>query len=102
MTSVQPALSPKRVYVLGAGFSYGAGYPLQRDVLHRIKTLGLMDAPVAPVEQFMNSQAAIVRFLVDAFPGVDAPSLEDLFTLLDQTIDSEGYFAGRSWKDLDE
>src|SRR6266699_6290016 len=70
-------------------------------LLERIGNLEMMEAPVGTVERFVNSQATIVRFLADAFPKENPPSLEDLFTLLDQTIDTEGYFAERSWRQLD-
>jgi len=91
----------KTVYVLGAGFSAGAGLQLQNDVLR-----GLLDeisysfSGIIPdtsekefQERLKNDLNEIRTFIGKCFPNTDQP-LEDIFTLIDQTIQLRGHFAG--------
>jgi hypothetical protein len=72
----------KRVFVLGAGFSRAAGFPLQREILDRIKGFKF---DIMTVE-FRKARKELLDFLNLAFGEPQEPSLEDIFTLLDQTI----------------
>lgn len=103
--------SSHTVYVLGAGFSYGAKVPLQAKILERLRQLRLaIDTPEAdffermPIElavHFQDTWGKIQEFLDKIFSGVMNPSLEDVFTLLDQTIETRGYCLGMNWVDLE-
>ena len=81
-----------RVYVLGAGFSKPAGYPLQNEILSRVKTFiskrTLVGSPQYIDALFAQEEEELRNFLSRVFPGIAEPSLEDLFTLLDQSIDA--------------
>lgn len=94
-------LSPHTVYVLGAGFSREAFIPLQAEILQSIRNLSLSDAPVELVDPFLNATTYANQFLVDVFGSECNPSLENVFTLLDETITHRQYCLGYSWRDLD-
>jgi hypothetical protein len=82
------ALSSKTVYVLGAGFAADARLPLQAGILQRIQEFDptLLEAPAFVAESFLPAKEKLTRFLNAAFPEPQVRSLEDVFTLLDQTI----------------
>ena len=89
----------KTVYVLGAGFSRYAGFPLQSELLARFPALDLIDAPADTIDVFAKTMVAVQQLLSN-YP-VPSPSLEDLFTLLDQSIARRESCFEMSWKDLD-
>jgi len=99
------------VYVLGAGFSYDAKVPLQANILERLKGLNLAiekpgsdfyeQIPMELAIEFRDAWRKIQSFLDGIFSQVSIPSLEDVFTLLDQTIEKRGYCVGMTWKDLE-
>ena len=99
--------SGKRVYVLGAGFSYDAGCPLQAQILDRIQSFDvqkLIDtSPISfdVVGHFERARTTLHRLLRSVFPAETTPSLEDVFTLLDQTIDTQGSCGGFGWRELE-
>ena len=68
----------KIVFVLGAGFSKAAGYPLQKEILPR-----LFGLPKGAVDK------DLLRFIKDCFPGKSATPLEDIYTGLDKAISGE-------------
>lgn len=94
------------MYVLGAGFSKPAGFPLQREIYPEVvrrafrASQGVLgDAYVT----FVVSQD-VFNFLsaagfVDGKKGrlLSNLSLEDLFTLLDRVIQDRGTFCGYNW-----
>lgn len=92
----------KTVYVLGAGFSRDAGFPLQAKILDRTDqlSLGLMDLPPGVYDLFVAAHGPWSEFRRIAFPAAETPRLEDIFTLLDQTISNRGFFAGYSFEEL--
>ncbi len=97
----------KTVYVLGAGFSKFAGYPLQSEILQRIKNFKirrLLNADVSfdIINDFEPAWNNFIEFLSLTFPPDVSPQLEDIFTLLDQTIDNRLYFKRYSWEKLEE
>lgn len=94
----------KTVYVLGAGFSAAAGFPMQGKILelllepsNYIKKAFFQDS-VAP--ELSAQMERIKQFLNIAFPVDDGRQMEDIFTLLDQMIDIRGSFAGFSLEGL--
>lgn len=97
----------KTVYVLGAGFSAGAGLPIQSNVLGNILSrLGYSFSGILASESEKVFQDSLDRkineiqnFIERCFPHPDQ-SLEDIFTLLDQTIESNGHFRGLSGTEL--
>ena len=98
---VPKGLSPHTVYVLGAGFSREAAIPLQAEILQSIRNLGLSDAPVELVDTFLDATTYANQFLTDLFGSDCNPSLENVFTLLDETISHRQYCHGYAWRDLD-
>lgn len=95
-------MSGKIVYVLGAGFSKPADFPLQAELFSR-----LVDKVLNP--EFSSSEfisldiaSSISDFLVKSGFVEDGKltlniTLEDLFTLLDRTIADRTNFVGLSW-----
>lgn len=88
----------KTVYILGAGFSRPANYPLQGEIIPSLRNLSLMDFSSSDIESEMDARNTASEFIEDAFPGA-SPSLEDVFTLLDQTIHDEGFY-NSNWRNL--
>jgi hypothetical protein len=91
----------KTVFVLGAGFSYGANVPLQAQLLSRLRALSVVDIPSEPFGIFADATSRALPFLKRAFRTLE-PSLEDVFTLLDQAIARREHCAGLDWDELDE
>lgn len=91
----------RTVYVLGAGFSYGANLPLQAHLLSRLRSLSLVDIPPEPFGVFAEATARALPFVDRAFPTRN-PGLEDVFTLLDQAVSRREHCAGCDWEELDE
>lgn len=98
---------PKTAFVLGAGFSRDAGCPLQAEILNRIREfdisrLTILDDPFDVTSFFDYSRERLFEFLGRVFPAGVTPSLEDVFTLLDQTIETRGVCGRYGWQELDE
>lgn len=99
----------KTVYVLGAGFSAGAGLPVQSKILGNILSrLGYSFSGILASEDEKNFQKSmadkidkIEKFIRLSFPHPEQ-ILEDIFTLLDQTIESNGHFKGLDGTELQE
>ncbi|MGJ3241512.1 MAG: hypothetical protein ACFE0O_00935 [Opitutales bacterium] len=91
----------KTVYVLGAGFSAGAGLPVQSRILGNILSkLGYSFSGILATETEEKFQqdldekiAQLSTFIETSFPHPDQ-LLEDIFTLLEQTIAADGHFKG--------
>lgn len=92
----------KTIYILGAGFSHNAGIPLQAQILEGIHDMNLLDMPSSLSEKFLDAQSEIFTFIEKIFEQVPTPSLEDVFTLLDQSINRRSYCVGYSWQELEE
>ena len=96
----------KTVYVLGAGFSAGANFPVQSDLYDIIKNPFLLQGftdkeRLAYLSELEKHHERITEFCKIAFCESEIPqSLEDVFTLLDQTIHSNSHFAKYSVSDL--
>lgn len=96
----------KTVYFLGAGFSRGAQYPLQGDLIDRIRTfkppsvlsfdLDLFSA----YDKFYKNRERVNSFLEKVFKDIPNPNLEDVFTILDQSISERTFCKGISWRRL--
>lgn len=99
--------SGKRIYILGAGFSYDAGCPLQAQILDRIQSFDVKNlirtSPISfdVVGHFDRARSTLNKFLQAVFPKDIIPSLEDVFTLLDQTIETHGSCGGFGWRELE-
>src|ERR1700722_10264642 len=97
----------KTVFVLGAGFSKSAGFPLQSEILSLVTdslTVGgshILSEPDLPTQEFRKHRQKIVKFLKRTFPARD-PRLEDIFTLLDQAITTHATFGNYSLTELIE
>lgn len=95
---------PKTVYILGAGFSKPAGFPLQGELYSSL--LEKVFAPFFAEDKYFNLDEGntLRAFLGDSglvqrksgTPNF-AISLEDLFTLLDQIITSRSHYCGYTW-----
>jgi hypothetical protein len=93
-------LKPETIYILGAGFSYAANVPLQREILGGIRALRLMDLPPVLSEGFLDAQNKIFDFIGRVFETAEDPRLEDVFTLIDQSIQRKNHCLGYNWQDL--
>jgi len=97
----------KTVFVLGAGFSKDAGFPLQSGILSLItdsEFVGLSDIssepkPDSPTTRFLRERKELIEFLGRVFHPQEQ-RLEDIFTLLDQSISTRATFAGYKLTDL--
>ena len=94
-------LKPETVYVLGAGFSYEAGVPLQSQILERIRDLDPLSAPSLLSEIFAECQGRSIAFISRIFEQVPNPRLEDIFTLIDQSVQHRNYCVGYNWQEIE-
>lgn len=93
----------KTVYVLGAGFSAGANFPMQSELYDIIKDpfLSAEFSEKDGTAELVEHHNRIREFCKVAFCESELPqSLEDVFTLLDQTISTNSHFAKYSVADL--
>ncbi len=104
MAAITETSKEKTVYILGAGFSRAAGFPVQSKILDEIRNfpIDIMTMPRYSLDQFEKARETLFNFIGRLFPGDNMPSLEDIFTLLDQTISSKGFSGGENYKKLDE
>jgi len=93
---------PRTVYIIGAGFSYPAGIPVQAGLLQRVRDLGVLDAPAPAADAFFEAQTTSLDFISAIARSSSVPPLEDAFTLLDQTIATRGFCLGYTWHQLVE
>src|SRR5436190_21716952 len=90
---------PKRAFILGAGFSKAANFPLQAEILSLVTdsvSIGgadILAEPDAPTKGFLEQREQLIEFLARTFPGGEQ-HLEDVFTLLDQAIAEHSTVAG--------
>lgn len=89
------------IYILGAGFSQEANVPLQSGILETIRNLNLSNSPASLVDRYLDAWNDASSFLHDIFGSKVEPLLEDVFTLLDETISRKQYCRGYSWKNLE-
>jgi hypothetical protein len=98
----------KTVFVFGAGFSKPANFPLQKELLQAITDgphflgYGILDDKIIPkdiITDFNKESRVLTSFLAKTFEG-NEQSLEDIFTLLDQTIAEKGALLEYSYIDL--
>jgi len=96
----------KTVYVLGAGFSHPAKFPLQREIYPQMvkRAFGATQTVMGDTYLTFASSQDVALFLgaagfVDSKTGklLLNLSLEDLFTLLDRVIQDRGTFYGYNW-----
>jgi hypothetical protein len=99
MEPTEPNL--ETVYILGAGFSYGAGVPLQSEILQHIKDSDPLSTPSVFSDMFAESQGRSISFINRIFEEVPNPRLEDVFTLIDQSIQRRSYCVGYNWQELE-
>jgi hypothetical protein len=97
----------KTIFVLGAGFSRVAGFPLQGEILSLVTDSlyvggsDILSGPDFPTHEFRKQRRQLVAFLRKTFRTQDQ-RLEDIFTLLDQAIASHATFGGYSLTQLIE
>lgn len=94
----------KTVYILGAGFSYEGKIPLQSEILNRILDFEidiLSNIPGEILAEVVEAKKSLEEFLKRIFSSQPSPTLEDVFTLLDQIISKRGHCFGYSWIELD-
>ena len=109
-----PEESDKTVYVLGAGFSAAARIPMQAAILQGLldpisySFSGIVSSKSERIlqDKLLEDITRVRQFIERCFPSHrlplkdSGPPLEDVFTLLDQTIQSKGHFAGYGHSDL--
>ena len=79
----------KTVYIIGAGYSCDAYFPRQSEILPRVYRLN-EDISGAPV-----------KFITSVFGKKYFPSLEDIYTLLNQAISKRDNIGGYTFIELD-
>lgn len=97
----------KTVYVLGAGFSKPAGFPLQREIYPEVVCQAFRASRSVisshPYLTFDISQDVFLFLTAAGFVNAKNGklrsdlSLEDLFTLLDRVIQDRGTYCGYNW-----
>ncbi|MBF0463574.1 MAG: hypothetical protein HQK88_04350 [Nitrospirae bacterium] len=97
-------MAKKTVFILGAGFSYDAGIPLQAALLKEALTI---TPPVFTYNNpeaisFMEYQKKLKDFINNLFGSLDNVALEDIFTILDKSVIGKERFKEYSWKELYE
>jgi hypothetical protein len=90
------------VFVIGAGFSHRAGIPLQSEILSAVRSLDLRVPPLDIQAKYFDSYALVQEFMNHFFELVENPTLEDVFTFLDDAILRRQHCLGFKWKDLAE
>ncbi len=86
--------STKTVFFLGAGFSYEASVPLQSQILDRIRNMEFGSLPEKLQDYCYEHQGRTIRFVNRIFSESRNPALEDVFTLLDESISNHRYCLG--------
>jgi hypothetical protein len=98
----------KTVYILGAGFSKTAQFPLQRELLQAVLddilllSGDILSPPNALLDGFKKDRELIKEFADTSFPSREHLQFEDVFTLLDEAILERAHFAKYPEKDLRE
>ena len=98
----------KTVYILGAGFSKAARFPLQQELLSAVLDDilflpgDILSTPDVLLEAFHKDRETIKRFVDTSFPSREHLKFEDVFTLLDQTILERAHFGKYSERELRE
>lgn len=90
------------VFVLGAGFSRGAGIPLQSEILTKVRSLDLLVPPRDIQAKYLDAYALVREFMNHFFQLLGNPTLEDVFTFLDDAIIRRQHCLGFKWTDLAE
>lgn len=88
------------VFVLGAGFSRRAGMPLQTEILSAVRSLDLLVPPLDIQAKYFDAYALVQKFISHFFELVGDPTLEDVFTFLDDAIIRRQHCLGFMWTDL--
>lgn len=88
----------KTVFVLGAGFSFGALIPLQAQLLKEIFSY----SPHFEEANIIEAQTFLRKFIKNLFGSVKTVALEDIFTILDRGVISKERFQNYTWIQLYE
>jgi len=91
----------KKVFILGAGFSKDAGFPLQSQILSRWSGYNFLDYPPNLLETLQADRDKIQEFFKNIFAGFNPP-LEDCFTLLDHSAQNKYFCKQYGWQDIEE
>ena len=86
--------SCKTVYFLGAGFSFEASVPLQSQILDNIRNMEFGSLPEKLQNYCYEHQGRTISFVNRIFSESHNPALEDVFTLLDESISNHRYCLG--------
>lgn len=91
----------KKVYILGAGFSYQANMPMQKDLLKSV----LEFQPEITNQNAIQLYSSIrkLKNFLSIFGNKDVDTIdviEDLFTILDKAYSNEENFQQYTWQDL--
>ena len=88
------------VYVIGAGFSEGLGYPLMKDILARLWDY-------VDDTEFKRRMVRVIRFYYPNYRGMNFPNVEELLSrmavneqLLDSSLQYEGEFTKEDLSNL--
>ena len=85
----------RSVYVIGAGFSRGLGYPLMKDILARLWKY-------VDDTEFKWRMARVIRFYYPNFRGMNFPNVEELLSRMvvnEELLDSSRQYEGEFTKE---
>ena len=83
------------MYVIGAGFSKGLGYPLMKDILARLWDY-------VDDTEFKQRMARVIRFYYPNFRGMNFPNVEELLSRMvvnEELLDSSRQYEGEFTKE---
>lgn len=91
------------IFFLGAGFSKGAGAPLQSELMSKVLSYDGIEYDIMEGD-FRQKKNKVIRFLMDAYnlrpDHILKLSLEDVYTPIDKCISEGASFRGYSYKGL--
>ena len=85
----------RRVYVIGAGFSEGLGYPLMKDILARLWDY-------VDDHEFKRRMVRVMKFYYPNLRGINFPNVEELLSRMvvnEQLLDSSRQYEGEFTKE---
>ena len=85
----------RRVYVIGAGFSEGLGYPLMKDILARLWDY-------VDDHEFKRRMVRVMKFYYPDFRGTNFPNVEELLSRMvvnEQLLNSSRQYEGEFTKE---
>ena len=90
-----------RTYLIGAGFSYDAGVPLQKDIINRILNIETsnLNWEYSYIPKYLKDFVDFIRYIKNG-NEIDNITLEDLFTFIDENLNELTYIGKYSPQEI--